>query len=69
MTGPTSVLALQPARAAYVRRCATNARRLLAQIERADDGAVAGLVCAAIAELRLAEDELCWHDIAPVVTP
>lgn len=66
MTGPrTPVAALQPARASFVRHCARNAGRVLATVDRASDAELAAIVAAAIHELRQAETELAWHDIAP----
>lgn len=40
----------------------------LAGIDRATDAELAAIVAAAIHELRQAETELCWLDIAPGVT-
>lgn len=67
-TTRTNLFDLQASRARFVRRCASNALHLLDQIDRADDADVAALVCGALAELRQAEDELAWHDIAPAAT-
>lgn len=47
-------------RADYVRDRARRAAVRLAAIDRCTDAELAEVVCAAISDLRAAEDELCW---------
>lgn len=64
MTARAALPRLQAYRRDYVRDKARAALRRLATIDDCPDAELAALVCDAIAELRGAESELMWLEVA-----
>lgn len=60
-----TITPLQVYRADYVRDRARAALRILCQLDTCTDADLAGLVCEAIGQLRAAEDEVLWLELAP----
>lgn len=64
MTARAAISRIQDHRRDFVRDKAMAALRLLATINDCPDDQLAALVCDAIAELRAAESELMWLEVA-----